>query len=134
MIRLDPATASPTAPPTVPAWALAAGGSLHDADAAFQAGAALASLDTLARVRPTWAGAWRQRLALKCAVTSMRLAGRAEDEAALRDAWQLCPADARSRSRRRCLWCVVATLRAAASRQRRTSGEGSGAARTRLGR
>ncbi|MBZ9708632.1 DUF1403 family protein [Mesorhizobium sp. ESP7-2] len=95
MIRLDPATAnSVAAPPTVPAWALAAGGALHDADAAFQAGAALASLDTLARAQPAWAGAWRQRLALKCALASMRLAGRAEDEAALRDAWQLCPAGA----------------------------------------
>ncbi|RWB51051.1 DUF1403 family protein [Mesorhizobium sp.] len=99
MIRLDPLTANPlpasSAPPTVPAWALASGGALNnDADAAFQAGAALASLDTLARAQPAWVGAWRQRLALKCAAASMRLAGRAEDEAALRDAWQLCPAGA----------------------------------------
>lgn len=47
MIRLDPLTAnplpaSPAAPPTVPAWALAAGGGPSDADAAFRAGAALA--------------------------------------------------------------------------------------------
>lgn len=91
MIRLDPATASPAAPPVVPAWALAAGGAPSDAGAAFQAGAALASLDSLARAQASWAGAWRQRLALKCATASMRLAGRAEDEAALRDAWQLCP-------------------------------------------
>ncbi|MEI9402701.1 DUF1403 family protein [Mesorhizobium argentiipisi] len=94
MIRLDPATASPAAPPTVPAWALAGGGSATDADAAFQAGAALASLDPLARAQPGWSGAWSQRLALKCAAASMRLAGRAEDEAGLRDAWQLCPAGA----------------------------------------
>lgn len=94
MIRLDPATASPAAPPTVPAWAFAAGGGPSDADAAFQAGAALASLDTLARAQPAWAGAWHQRLALRCAAASMRLAGRAEDEAGLRDAWQLCPAGA----------------------------------------
>lgn len=94
MIRLDPATASSVAAPTtVPSWALA-GGAPSDADAAFQAGAALASLDTLARAQPAWAGAWRQRLALNCAAASMRLAGRAEDEAALRDAWQLCPAGA----------------------------------------
>ncbi|RWP76796.1 DUF1403 family protein [Mesorhizobium sp.] len=94
MIRLDPATAGspPIALPTVPAWALTHGGALSDADAAFQAGAALASLDTLARAQASWAGAWRQRLALRCAAASMRLAGRAEDEAALRDAWQLCPA------------------------------------------
>ncbi|TIQ37189.1 MAG: DUF1403 family protein [Mesorhizobium sp.] len=94
MIRLDPATASSVAAPTtVPSWALA-GGAPSDAEAAFQAGAALASLDTLARAQPAWAGAWRQRLALSCAAASMRLAGRAEDEAALRDAWQLCPAGA----------------------------------------
>ena len=94
MIRLDPTTASPSAPPTVPAWALAIGNAPSDADAAFQAGAALASLDTLARAQPAWVGAWRQRLALKCAAASTRLAGRAEDEAGLRDAWQLCPAGA----------------------------------------
>ncbi|MET3523954.1 hypothetical protein ABID25_005823 [Mesorhizobium abyssinicae] len=67
---------------------------MHDADAAFRAGAALGALDTLARAQPAWAGAWRQRLALKCAAASMRLAGRVEDEAALRDAWLLCPAGA----------------------------------------
>ena len=62
---------------------------------AFQAGAALGAAR---RARPPagagWAGAWRQRLALRCAAASMRLAGRAEDEAALRDAWHLRPAGA----------------------------------------
>lgn len=53
------------------------------------AGAALHALDTLVRQAPPWAGAWRQRLALKCAAAAVRLAGRAEDEAALRDAWHL---------------------------------------------
>ncbi|TPJ12256.1 DUF1403 family protein [Mesorhizobium sp. B2-7-3] len=94
MIRLDPTTASPTAPRAVPAWALAAGGAPSDADAAFQAGAALSALDSLAQAQPAWAGAWRQRLALKCAVASMRLAGRSEDGAALRDAWYLRSAGA----------------------------------------
>ncbi|MBZ9994159.1 DUF1403 family protein [Mesorhizobium sp. BH1-1-4] len=93
MIRLDPATASPAPPPTVPTWALATGAA-SDADAAFQAGAALAALDTLARAQASWAGAWRQRLALRCTAASMRLAGRTEDEAALRDAWYLRPAGA----------------------------------------
>ncbi|WP_352811260.1 DUF1403 family protein [Mesorhizobium sp. M0293] len=93
MIHLDPATASPASPPTVPAWALAAGGGPSDADAAFQAGAALGVLDTLARAQPAWAGVWRQRLALKCAVAAVRLAGRSEDAAALRNAWYLRPAD-----------------------------------------
>ncbi|PBB83753.1 DUF1403 family protein, partial [Mesorhizobium sp. WSM3876] len=77
MIRLDPATANPFVTPAVPAWALA-GGAPSDVGAAFQAGAALTSLDTLARAQPAWAGAWRQRLALKCAAASMRLAGRAK--------------------------------------------------------
>lgn len=90
MIRLNPATAKPTLPPTIPVWALAAGGTPSDADAAYQAGAALGALDTLARAQPGWAGAWRQRLALKSAAASMRLVGRAEDEFALRDAWHLC--------------------------------------------
>ncbi|WP_027143758.1 DUF1403 family protein [Mesorhizobium sp. WSM3626] len=94
MIRLDPATASSTAPPTVPIWALSPGGAPNDADAAFQAGAALGALDTLARAEHSWAGAWRQRLALRSAAASMRLAGRAEDEAALRDTWHLRPAGA----------------------------------------
>ncbi|WP_287140875.1 DUF1403 family protein, partial [Mesorhizobium sp.] len=73
MIRLDPATASPAAPPAVPAWALAHGGALSDTDAAFQVGAAVSTLDTLARAQASWAGAWRQRLALRCAAASMRL-------------------------------------------------------------
>ncbi|MGX5844985.1 DUF1403 family protein [Mesorhizobium sp. ArgA1] len=98
MIRLDLATGgpalAPTAPPTIPAWALGHGSALSDVDAAFQAGAALGALDTLARAQASWAGAWRQRLALKCAAASMRLAGRAEDAAALRDAWHLRPAGA----------------------------------------
>ncbi|MET3594440.1 hypothetical protein ABID26_003848 [Mesorhizobium shonense] len=70
------------------------GAGTSDIDAAFQAGAALAALDTLARAQPPWSGAWRQRLALKCAAASMRLAGRAEDAVALRDAWHLRPAGA----------------------------------------
>lgn len=60
-----------------------------DFDAAFCAGAALTSLDNLVRSDPVWAGCWRQRLALKCAAGACRLAGRSEDEAALRDAWHL---------------------------------------------
>ncbi|RWC73180.1 MAG: DUF1403 family protein [Mesorhizobium sp.] len=91
MIRLDPATASSSAPPSVPAWAITSAGAPSDGDAAFRAGAALGALDTLARAQAAWAGAWRQRLAVRCAASSMRLAGRAEDAAALRDAWHLRP-------------------------------------------
>ncbi|MBB6413813.1 hypothetical protein HNQ71_006522 [Mesorhizobium sangaii] len=53
------------------------------------AGAALNALDMLLRSDPLWAGAWRQRLALKSAAAAVRLAGRTEDEAALRDVWTL---------------------------------------------
>ncbi|RUV31263.1 DUF1403 family protein, partial [Mesorhizobium sp. M7A.F.Ca.MR.148.00.0.0] len=62
MIRLDPATASSSAPPSVPAWAITSAGAPSDGDAAFRAGAALGALDTLARAQAAWAGAWRQRL------------------------------------------------------------------------
>ncbi|MER8593470.1 DUF1403 family protein [Mesorhizobium sp. M1182] len=94
MIRLDPVATVPALSPAVPAWALANGAVVTNADAAFRAGAALSALDTLARTQAGWDGAWRQRLALRCAAASMRLAGRAEDEAALRDAWYLRPAGA----------------------------------------
>ncbi|MER8583565.1 DUF1403 family protein [Mesorhizobium sp. M1423] len=94
MIRLDPAAAIPVLEPVVPAWALANGAVVTDPDAAFCAGAALSALETVARTQAGWAGAWRQRLALKCAAASMRLAGRSEDEAALRDAWHLREAGA----------------------------------------
>lgn len=92
MIRADPLPAALPLPPRVPAWALPDGLLKHDADAAFYAGAALTSLDNLVRGEPAWAGVWRQRLALKCAVAAVRLAGRSEDETALRDAWVLRPA------------------------------------------
>jgi hypothetical protein len=93
MIRADPSPLLSPPPPRVPAWALPGGPLDHDTDAAFFAGAALNSLDFLVRTEPVWGGAWRQRLALKCAAAAVRLAGRSEDEAALRDAWYLRPAD-----------------------------------------
>src|SRR5690606_30031460 len=55
-------------------------------DSAVIAGAALATLDALVRRRERWAGVWRQRLALAAAAQTARALGRAEDEAALRDA------------------------------------------------
>lgn len=70
----------------MPSWALLGSPVEYGTDAAFCAGAALNSLDILARSEPAWGGAWRQRLALKCAAAAVRLAGRSEDEAALRDA------------------------------------------------
>ncbi|PTE06629.1 DUF1403 family protein [Mesorhizobium helmanticense] len=93
MIRADPLPTAVPLPPRVPPWALPDGHVEHETDAAFFAGAALNSLDFSVRSEPAWAGAWRQRLALKCAVVAVRLAGRSEDEAALRDAWYVRPAD-----------------------------------------
>lgn len=76
-------------PPTVPGWAVPRGPVTSDIEAAYLAGAALTVLDNLVRSDPPWAGAWRQRLALKCAAAAVGEAGRAEDEARLRDAWHL---------------------------------------------
>ncbi|MGV0817553.1 DUF1403 family protein [Martelella sp. AMO21009] len=77
-------TAANTAP--LPAWARPRGPDLSEADAAFSAGIALKSLDDLVRSEPVWAGCWRERQALKCAAAAVRLAGRNEADAALRDA------------------------------------------------
>lgn len=86
---LNPPLPIPLAVPTVPSWALPRGSVTDLAEAAFLAGAALNSLDNLVRSNPPWAGAWRQRLAVSCAAAAMSVIGRAEDEAALRDAWHL---------------------------------------------
>nr|WP_308676787.1 DUF1403 family protein [Starkeya nomas] len=84
---------SPAAVPVLPGWALPRGRVSDPAEAAFLAGAALNCLDNLVRMDPPWAGAWRARLALGCAAAAVHQAGRAEDEAALRDAWFLRPPD-----------------------------------------
>ncbi|WP_454857752.1 DUF1403 family protein [Rhizobium binxianense] len=82
------ATAFPrSAPPALlPAWSVPRGRDLAETDAAFHAGIALKSLDDCVRSEPVWAGCWRERQALKCAAVAVRLMGRNEDEAALRDA------------------------------------------------
>jgi len=86
MIRAEPA---PSEPPRAPAWARLSG-SVRDhseAEALYFAGAALAALDSVVRADPPWAGAWRRRLALKCAAAAAQnLLNRREDESALRDA------------------------------------------------
>ena len=91
MIRFAEPVAFAALPPTVPGWATPRGPAPTTAEAAFLAGAALNTLDNLVRSAPPWAGAWRQRLALKAAVAAVRRLGRREDEAALRDAWHLRP-------------------------------------------
>ena len=78
-----------TSPPPFPAWARAVNAPETEAEAAFLSGAALARLDAVVRENPSWAGVWRRRLALSAAAASVRRAGRAEDEAALRDAFHL---------------------------------------------
>ena len=92
-LALIPPSQVPVAVPAIPGWALPRGPVTDPAEAAFLAGAALNSLDNLVRSNPPWAGAWRARLALSCAAAAARHAGRTEDEAALRDAWMLRPAD-----------------------------------------
>jgi Protein of unknown function (DUF1403) len=80
------ATASPAA---FPAWARATSSPESDAEAAFLAGAALFRLDALIRENPAWTGVLAKRLALSAAVASVTRAGRAQDEARLRDAIHL---------------------------------------------
>jgi len=80
---------SAAAPAAFPAWARALNPPESDAEAAFLAGAALSQLDAVVRENPPWAGVWRRRLALGAAAASVLRAGRAEDEAGLRDAFHL---------------------------------------------
>jgi hypothetical protein len=75
--------------PPPPSWAISRGTAVSAGEAAFCAGAALHALDNLVRSAPPWAGAWRQRLALRCAVAAVRRRGLREDEGKLRDAWHL---------------------------------------------
>lgn len=71
---------------SLPGWTRARSRNLTEADTAFSAGIALKCLDDLVRLDPVWAGCWRSRQALKCAVVAVRLMRRNEDEHALRDA------------------------------------------------
>jgi hypothetical protein len=59
--------------------------------AVFAAGASLALLDPIARADPPFAGALRQRLALRAATASAAMARLREDERDLRDAEHLAP-------------------------------------------
>jgi len=83
---VTPLVASPVFPAALPGWTQARGREPDEVSAAFAAGIALKSLDDLVRSAPAWAGCWRSRQALKCAAVAVRLMGRNEDEAALRDA------------------------------------------------
>jgi hypothetical protein len=83
--RADLLLVDPPLAPNVPVWARPRGLVLHDADAAYAAGAALNCLDNLVRQDLPWVGTWRQRLALRSAAAAANLTGRREDESALRD-------------------------------------------------
>ena len=76
-----------------PSWARPpngpAVGTGADGDAAFFAGAGLALLDQILRLDPPFAGALRQRLALRAATARAVLARHREDLSALRDAEHL---------------------------------------------
>jgi len=89
---VTPLVASPVLPATLPGWTLPRGREPDEIAAAFAAGIALKSLDDLVGSAPLWAGCWRARQALKCAAVAVRLMGRNEDEAALRDALLLTAA------------------------------------------
>ncbi len=80
---------SAAAPPAFPAWARALNPPESEAEAAYLAGAALSRLDAIVKENPPWAGVFRRRLALGAAAMSVLRAGRAEDEAGLRDAFHL---------------------------------------------
>ena len=87
---MDSFAAPPVTIPTwsakLPGWALSRGREPSDVDAAFAAGIALKSLDDFVCATPVWIGCWRARQALKCAQSAVRLSGRNEEQAALRDA------------------------------------------------
>ncbi|MCF3639660.1 DUF1403 family protein [Rhizobium sp. TRM95111] len=76
-------------PPSAPLWLSERDSAADEAEAAFTAGAALAVIDAIVLAEPIWGGAWRNRLALRCATQSVRFAGRAEGEAELRDGWAM---------------------------------------------
>jgi hypothetical protein len=58
-------------------------------EAAFRAGAALASLHPVVASDPVWQGLWRDRLALAAAETCVAISGRREGQGDLRDALHL---------------------------------------------
>jgi len=77
-----------------PSWVRLEPKPLEEGPAAFfAAGASLALLDGILRQNPPFAGALRNRLALKAAATSARLLRLRQDEAALRDAEHLAASE-----------------------------------------
>lgn len=89
------APANPLLRQMFPSWARPSTTGVVGADAgfeaAFRAGAGLALLDAIVRENPPFAGALRQRLALRAATARAALARHREDSSALRDAEHLSP-------------------------------------------
>jgi len=92
-----PATRAPPQSPlncqSLPRWARLDPRAGEETVAFFAAGASLALLDRVLRPPPPFAGALRQRLALKAAAVSAKILRLREDEAALRDAEHLAAAE-----------------------------------------
>ena len=89
--KADGALAKPLLEQTFPIWARLPTSLAARSDAAFFAGAWLALFNSVLRENPAFAGALRQRLALRAAESCAKLARRREDAANLRDAEHLAP-------------------------------------------
>jgi hypothetical protein len=74
-----------------PRWARIGENAVRAGDPVFFAGAALALLDHFLAASPPFAGALRQRLALRAAVACVKMARLREDASGLRDAEHLTP-------------------------------------------
>jgi hypothetical protein len=74
-----------------PRWARIGENAVRACDPAFFAGAGLALLDHFLAANPPFAGALRQRLALRAAATCVKMARLREDASGLRDAEHLAP-------------------------------------------
>ena len=75
----------PPKPPALPAWARPGRAGEASPDSGFLAGAALAAIDPIARSSHPLSTLWRRRLALKAAENLVRLQGRVETAAEIRD-------------------------------------------------
>jgi len=75
-----------------PRWARIGENAVRAGDPVFFAGAGLALLDHFLAASPPFAGALRQRLALRAAAACVKMARLREDAAGLRDAEHLAPA------------------------------------------
>ena len=115
--RLDAPSSVPTNPllqQALPSWARPPKEPGVGADAAFFAGASLALLDAVLHENPPFAGALRQRLALRAATACAALTRHREDSSALRDAEHLSPnaggnAPTSPAGRMHRLWRLLAT-------------------------